>query len=393
MADLQHLLSANLWSDEATLQQIVADFDPELPLSRARTLPKEWYLHPAMAELESAAVFRRTWQAVGRRELVASPGHYLTFDVAGEPIVVVRAEDGVLRAFSNVCRHKAARVCTAEHGQASKLRCHYHGWTYDLQGRLRGLPEFAGVEEFDREANGLPELAVAEWGPYVWVHLEPPAQDLESFLSPLPEWIRQRNDPFRQQLWHERRIYDVACNWKVYVDNYLDGGYHVNTVHPGLAGVLDYREYTTTCVGYTVLQASPLKPAEGSTGRTRAGDLAAYWWVYPNVMFNIYPGLMDCNIVVPLGVNRCRVIFDLYFAPGTPADFIQESIAVTDQVQREDMEVCEEVQRNLGSRSYRTGRFSVQRENGGYYFHQLVGRAVQQLLGVSPRRNHIGSQP
>jgi choline monooxygenase len=182
----------------------------------------------------------------------------------------------------------------------------------------------------------------------------------------------------------------VACNWKVYVDNYLDGGYHVNTVHPGLSEALQYKDYRTLCDGQTVLQVSPLQPAEGAVGRTRSGDLAAYWWVYPNVMFNIYPGVMDCNIVVPLGVERCRVLFDLYFAEGTPPDFIAESLAVTEQVQREDMEVCEEVQRNLHSRSYRFGRFSVERENGGYYFHQLVGRAVQAAAGVTPRRDPAG---
>ncbi|MBA2226214.1 aromatic ring-hydroxylating oxygenase subunit alpha [Thermogemmata fonticola] len=366
------------------VREVLADFDPGRPLSRARTLPKEWYTWEGVAELEREAVFGQTWQAVGRRELVAEAGSYVTFAVAGEPVVVVRGEDGVLRGFINVCRHKAARVCTAEQGRASKLRCRYHGWTYDLRGRLRGVPEFAGVEEFDREANGLPEVATAEWGPYVWVHLGQPATDLESYLHPLPQWAADRQ-AFQGLVWHERRVYDLACNWKVYVDNYLDGGYHVNTVHPGLSEALQYRDYRTICEGATVLQVSPLQAASGAVGRTRSGDLAAYWWVYPNVMFNIYPGVMDCNIVVPLGVERCRVLFDLYFAEGTPPDFIAESLAVTEQVQREDMEVCEEVQRNLHSRSYRYGRFSVERENGGYYFHQLLGRALQEAAGVQPR--------
>jgi choline monooxygenase len=163
----------------------------------------------------------------------------------------------------------------------------------------------------------------------------------------------------------------------VYVDNYLDGGYHVNTVHPGLAGVLDYRGYQTVCDGRTVLQSSPMKPAEGDAGRTRTGDLAAYWWVYPNVMLNLYAGVMDTNLVLPLGVDRCRVVFDFYFAAGTDEGFMRESVAVAGQVQAEDMGICEEVQRGLTSRSYTTGRFSVKRENGGYYFHQLLGRALQ----------------
>ena len=121
--------------------------------------------------LERDAVFARTWQVVGRREQVAKPGAFLTADIAGEPVLVVRGEDGVLRAFFNVCRHRAAPVCTEECGTATKLRCRYHGWTYDLAGKLRGTPEFDGVQDFRKEDNGLPPVAVAEWGPFVWVHL------------------------------------------------------------------------------------------------------------------------------------------------------------------------------------------------------------------------------
>jgi len=148
-------------------------------------------------------------------------------------------------------------------------------------------------------------------------------------------------------------------------------------VHPGLAGVLVYREYRTVCDGKTVIQSSPMKPAAGDAGRTRTGDLAAYWWVYPNFMLNFYAGVMDTNLVLPLGVDRCRIVFDFYFAAGTGEQFVRDSVAVADQVQAEDMGISEEVQRGLNSRSYTTGRFSVKRENGGHYFHQLLGRALQ----------------
>jgi choline monooxygenase len=162
----------------------------------------------------------------------------------------------------------------------------------------------------------------------------------------------------------------------VYVDNYLDGGYHVNTVHSALAGTLDYTRYRTTCDGNAVLQSSPTKPAEGDAGRTRTGE-AAYWWLYPNFMLNSYAGVMDTNLVLPLGVDRCRVVFDFYFDVALADDFKRQSVEVAEQVQREDIGVCEEVQRNLHSRSYTTGRFSVKRENGGHHFHQKLGRALQ----------------
>jgi choline monooxygenase len=367
---------------DGNLQSLLAAFEPDLPLERARTIPNTWYTSPEVAALEREIVFARTWQVVGRREQVATPGAYLTAEVGGEPVAVVRGDDGTLRAFVNVCRHKAARVLTEPCGHATKLRCRYHGWTYDLSGKLRGTPEFDGVEDFRKEDNGLPPVAVAEWGPFVWVHLTEQREPVERFVGPLAAWIESRGG-FGDLTCRGRKVYDLACNWKVYVDNYLDGGYHVNTVHPGLAGVLDYREYRTTCDGNTVLQASPMKPAAGDTGRTRTGDVAAYWWVYPNFMLNLYAGVMDTNLVLPLGVDRCRVVFDFYFAAGTEESFVQESLAVADRVQDEDTGVCEEVQRNLGTRSYKTGRFSVKRENGGYYFHQLLGRALQRSTDTS----------
>ena len=361
------------------LQSLVREFDATLPLERARTIPNTWYTSPELADLERAAVFGESWQIVGRSEQLVTPGAFITTRIAGEPVAVVRGEDGVLRGFINICRHKAATVLAEPCGIATKLRCRYHGWTYDLSGKLRGTPEFDGVEEFRREDNGLRPVAVAEWGSLVWAQLSEPRVPVEEYLRPFGSWVQSRGG-LGNLTWKARKEYDLACNWKVYVDNYLDGGYHVNTVHPGLAGVLDYREYRTVCEGNTVVQSSPMKPAEGETGRTRTGTEAAYWWVYPNFMLNLYSGVMDTNLVVPLGVDRCRVIFDFYFAAGTDESFIQDSLNVADQVQDEDMGVCEDVQRNLNTRSYSTGRFSVKRENGGYYFHQLLARALQSQV-------------
>lgn len=353
----------------------MTDFDPNLPLERARTIPAAWYWNPLQAARERAAVFGGTWQVIGRSDQVARPGDFFTANLAGEPLLVLRGEDNVLRGFFNVCRHRAAPLMSEPCGQAAKLRCRYHGWTYDLAGQLRGTPEFEGVEEFDKEANGLVPVRVAEHGPLVAVNLAAEGPSFAEYLSPLPEWAAA-GEWFSGLRFFARREYELACNWKVYVDNYLDGGYHVNTVHPALAGVLDYREYTTTTHGYTALQASPLKPAEGDAGRTRTGDLAAYWWVYPNFMLNLYRGVMDTNLVLPLGPERCRVIFDFFFAEGTDPIFMQESVTVADRVQAEDVGICEEVQRGLHSMSYTTGRFSKKRENAGYFFHRLLARSL-----------------
>jgi choline monooxygenase len=356
-------------------------FDPDLPLERARTLPSSWYFDPEIDRAERRCVFGGTWQVAGRADQVAEPGSFCTSDVAGEPVLVVRDDAGVLRAFANVCRHRAARVVCAEEGRATRLRCRYHGWTYDLAGRLRGTPEFDGVADFRREDNGLVPLAVAAWGPLVWVHPGPDPVPLAEHLAPLPG--RAGGLGLDRLHFVARREYRLACNWKVFVDNYLDGGYHVNTVHPGLAGVLDYSQYRTEVAGNTSVQVSPLKPS-GSVGEVRTGDTAYYWWVFPNLMLNLYEGVMDTNLVLPLGPEACRVVFDFYFARagGAAAEgWMAKSMEVAHQVQLEDVAICEEVQRGLASRTFDTGRFSVRREAAGYHFHRLL--ALRLRAGVT----------
>ena len=358
------------------LQQMLDAFAGDLPLARARTIPSAWYHDPEVYALECRRVFGGSWQMVARTEQLTQPGSFVTADIAGEPIVVVRDDQGTLRAFHNVCRHRAAQVVNVPEGTLTKLRCRYHGWTYDLQGRLRGTPEFDGVEEFCKEQEGLVPLAVAAWGPLVFVHEGTPRLTLAEFLAPLPErTVGLQIDKLR---YVDRRDYDVACNWKVFVDNYQDGGYHVNTVHPGLAGALDYAHYRTENLAHGSVQISPLKQADDAAlGKVRAGSHAHYWWLFPNLMINLYQGVMDTNLVLPLGPDRCRVRFDFYFADTdgpSSRQFIADSIAVAHQVQLEDMSVCAEVQRGLASHSYDTGRFSVKREAGGYHFHQLLAQ-------------------
>jgi choline monooxygenase len=375
----------------AALHEKLASFDDQLPLEKARTIPSFWYFDQDIYAAECRKIFGDTWQAVGRVEQVAQPGSFLTADIAGEPVLVVRDDKGTLRAFHNVCRHKAAKVINQPQGKVTKLRCRYHGWTYDLTGRLRGTPEFDGVADFARDQEGLMPMAVDTWGPLVFVHQHTPQQKLADFLAPLP----QRTTGIGLEKLHfvGQREYEIACNWKVFVDNYQDGGYHVNTVHPGLAGALDYAQYRTENHPWSSVQISPIKPSDDATvNKVRTGDFAYYWWIFPNLMINLYQGVMDTNLVVPLSPGRCKVYFDFYFANIEGADaqkFTADSIAVAHQVQLEDLEVCEEVQRGLHSRSYSTGRFSVKRESGGYHFHQLLARKLREESSACAGCPHV----
>ena len=359
--------------------ELLALYDQDAPLEEAFTIPAAWYVDRRMQRLEHEHVFGNNWIAVGRADQAAMPGQFFTFDLDGEPLVVVRGHDHRLRAFYNVCRHHAAAVATVPCGMAQQLRCPYHGWTYGLDGALKGAPEFAGVCNFDRDANGLVPVRIGAWEHFLFVNLDPRAPSLESFLGDLP----QRMAPLAldKLTFFARKTYTLACNWKVYVDNYLDGGYHVPHLHKSLNSVLNYTEYTIENAAHYSLQSSPLVPsADVSVARTRVGDRAYYYWLYPNFMINVYEGVMDTNLVLPLSQDTCQVVFDFFFAdtsPGRQADNA-ESVAVSDRVQAEDVDICESVQRGLHSRAYQAGRLSVRREAGEYLFHRLLAADLKR---------------
>ncbi|TMQ22529.1 MAG: aromatic ring-hydroxylating dioxygenase subunit alpha [Deltaproteobacteria bacterium] len=361
-----------------SLESLLGSYDDTAPVERAWTIPAAWYTDPRIAALERRTVWSRTWQLVGRAAQLASPGEFVTAEVAGEPIVVVRGADGVLRGFINVCRHHAAAVLTAPCGVVDRLRCPYHGWTYDLAGQLRGVPEFDGVSGFDRAASGLVPVAVATWEGLVFVHLDPDPPPLETYLGALVGQVAPLG--LGRMVFCERREYTLACNWKVFVDNYLDGGYHVPHLHPSLNSVLTYTDYTIETFARFCLQSSPIEGGgDAQTAAVRKGR-ALYYWIYPNLMLNWYEGHLDTNLVLPLDIDRTRVVFEFFFSDGSAAarDEYARSIAVAERIQHEDVAICESVQRGLGSRAYRAGRLSVRREAGEHLFHTLLARDLRR---------------
>jgi choline monooxygenase len=359
-----------------SLEQIIGRYRGDTQLAQASTIPAAWYIDARVWELEQHTVFRRVWQVAGRLDDVRTPGDYITCELpGGEPIVVVRGPDHALRAFYNVCRHHAAAVVTSEHGSAQQFRCPYHGWTYALDGGLKGTPDFAGVCDFDRAAHGLVPVDCDVAEKWVWVRLEPDGRGLREFLgTDLSTQLAAR--AFDSLHWMARRHYTLECNWKVFVDNYLDGGYHVPHVHRGLDSVLSSREYTIETGERFCLQWSPIvsEGADARTGAVRQGDRAYYYWVYPNFMINCYDRAMDTNLVIPRGVDKTDVIFDFYFADVSETARSENlaSIAVSDEIQDEDVAICVSVQRGLRSCAYDTGRLSVRREAGEHLFHRLL---------------------
>ena len=355
------------------MSEDVYSFDERLAF--AATPPAAWYTDPRVLAAEQTQVFARTWQLVGRSEQVERPGQYFTATVADEPVIVVRGADERLRACSNVCRHRAGPVA-AGCGERKSFQCGYHGWTYALDGRLTGTPEFDGVADFDKAAHTLPQFRVETWGPLVFVNLDLHCAPLRETLGDIPARVGARDDWAMMKL-AARKDWYVDCNWKTYVDNYLEG-YHIPIVHTALNRELDYARYRTETKRFYSIQHAPLRRATATRLQTGAGetdDAAQYFWVFPNLMLNVYADNYSTNLILPLEPERTLTVFEWYFRDTDSAEIqerVRRTVEFSDEIQREDIRICETVQRGLRSRTYTRGRYSVKRENGVHHFHGLL---------------------
>jgi choline monooxygenase len=354
-----------------------AAFEFEADITRASTIPSRCYTDPAFLSLEEEQVFGRTWQLVGRTAQVASTGEFFTAEIGPESIVILRDGD-VLRGFHNICLHRAGPVAHGC-GKRQTLQCRYHGWTYSLDGKLLRAPEMEESSGFRASDFRLMPVQVATFGPLVFANLDLAAPPLAHFLGDIPERAAQ----FRveEMRWVMRKSWTIACNWKVYVDNYLEG-YHIPVVHPSLNKEIDYGAYRVEPHRYWSLQHAPLRAvsAAGAADRkyvpVEEGEQAQYYWLFPNVMLNVYKGQMQTNVVLPRGHDSCEVLFEWYSAapPADPAADPEwtKLAAFSDEIQDEDIEICVQVQKNLRSRAYDRGRYSAAREVGVHHFHSLL---------------------
>ena len=352
------------------LNQINADRD----IARAFTLPAPLYSSEETYAEEKTKIFSSTWQVVGHVRQALNPGDYFTFDLIGEPLLIVRADDGVLRGFYNVCRHRAGNPATGC-GNRKVFRCGYHGWTYGLDGSLLATPEFQGVEDFAPKDFGLASVRLEEWSNSIFVNLDREARPLRESLGELP--AQAEKFAFRSMKFSERRTYDMHCNWKTYIDNYLEG-YHVPSVHPSLNREIDYNAYTVEPYAKYIRQWTPIRGAQQGDAPPRrypqsGNDLTAdYFWIFPNWMLNCYPDNVSLNIILPLGPERTLAIFEWYLPEeNLESEAAQKARGFSDEIQVEDVAICEIVQKNLHSRSYNRGRYSVKQEKGVFAFHQM----------------------
>ena len=338
----------------------------EVPLDRARALDVAFYREPRWAAAD-AAILRGGWQLAGHTGDLTAGGDHIVAEVAGASVLVVRQPDGSLRGFHNVCRHRAGPLALCNGRGATRLRCRYHGWTYGLDGQLRAAPEMSEAAGFDIAGIALAPVQVREFQGLVFACLSDAAPPFEALTAGIAERIAPIN--MGEMRFDRRVVYEVAADWKVYIDNYLEG-YHVPHVHPALLPMLDYGEYHTELGEWWSLQHSPVQPGNAAYGD---GPMF-YYFIWPCTMLNILPGRLQTNRVIADGPGRCRVEFDYYYSPGN-AHRAAADQALTDNVQAEDAAICAAVQRNLLSGGYSAGRLSPRREAGVWHFHNRLRRA------------------
>ncbi len=337
-------------------------------MSLIHSLPGRSYVDPSIYEAERQSIFRRTWQLIGPADELAEPGLYRAADIAGWKVFVLRGRDGLLRGFHNLCRHRGAKLLKEGQGRCDLLRCPYHLWLYDHEGRLRKAPWFGEDPKFRVEDYPLIRVSVAEWRGLLFVAIDPETS-LEDQLGALPAAVAdQPLEDFR--LAGEER-FEIGCNWKTYTDNFVEG-YHIPGIHPGFRKKIDFEAFETWARDGLVHMSAPLK------GNYFYGG--AWLWAWPNWTLSVYPDGMNTSRINPLGPDRTELIYRFYFADLSEAGASQraETIASNCQIVLEDFSICEGTQANYASGAFARGPLSPRHEAGVAYFQERVRQTLAQ---------------
>ncbi len=351
-------------------------FNIHSDIRQATTLPANFYRNRVSFQQVTDQIFSRCWLFAGDQRELKETGQVKPFTllpgVLNEPLVLSCDRTGQLHCLSNVCTHRG-KIVVEKAGKQRLLSCRYHGRCFGLDGKFRSMPEFEQVANFPTEADHLHSLPLAQWMNLLYVSLNP-RYSFETMTQPIRDrlyWLSF------DQLRHEPRAdkdYLVKANWALYIDNYLEG-FHIPYVHPALNQALEFKDYDYEIFPYCNLQLGIAKPDElhfdipDEAPDAGKRILAYYWWLFPNIMYNIYPWGISFNSIEPLDHENTMVRFRTYYFPGF--DYNKED-ATLHQTEMEDESVVESVQLGVQSRFYQQGRFSPTMERGVHHFHRLI---------------------
>ena len=359
------------------------DDDPE----RSWTLPSRLYHDPRVFERETGGIFHRSWIQVAHAEELERPGDYITYTIGGQDVLVVRGTDGTLRAFYNVCQHRGHDLLKGS-GNVKRIVCPYHAWTYRLDGRLQGAPYAEHSTHFDLSRICLSAVRVEEFCRFVFVNLDRDARPVSESYPGLADEVRRYTANIKRLTHAHRCAFDIAANWKVVVENYLEC-YHCYKVHPSLSHDFDMEDYGyvlngnyTSVYGY---QREGTRPSSFDfSGASQS--VQCNWWIWPYLMWEQFPGRGSIMVYnhVPLGPERTLQVVDFYFEDKRGTDYERGQIAYVEKTLRlEDKAICEGVQRGLRSHGYSQGKFIVDpnrragwSEHAVHHFQRLYKRAM-----------------
>lgn len=342
----------------------------EKEISKAETLPAEFYTDERFFAESKEKIFARTWQFVDLKQRVEGLKPFVLLkDFLSEPLLLVKQAEKI-SCLSNVCTHRG-KILVEKPCSSDVIRCRYHGRRFSLDGKMLSMPEFEGVQNFPSPNDDLTKIPLRLWQDLIFVSLEP-AFDFDDFISDVQRFVASLNFDFKSVSQQE---YVVQAHWALYCENYLEG-FHIPFVHKGLNQVLDFNSYTTKLFRFSSLQIGFTEHVESAFDveipeiAEQRKIAALYFFVFPNLMLNFYPWGLSLNLVEPVKPDETRVLYLTLVSDeskrrlGAGADL--------ETVEREDQEVVESVQRGIRSRFFKRGRYSVSREQAVHHFHRLI---------------------
>lgn len=358
-------------------------FEIDSNIAKAKTISTDFYLNPIHFEAAKEKIFARSWQYIGDTDQVKEVGWTtpvnLLEDYLNEPLVVTRDKQNKIHCLSNVCTHRG-NIIVERPCKIHDLRCKYHGRRFNLDGSFASMPEFKEVESFPSPADDLTKLPIHQLGKWLFTSLSS-NQNADDFFGDMQKrigWLPFDQFQFRSDL---SKDYIVEANWALYCENYLEG-FHIPFVHAGLNAIIDYGNYTTELFKYSNLQLGLAKEDDTiifdlPTSSVDYGKRVAgyYFWVFPNLMFNFYPWGLSINIIRPLELSKTKVSFLSYV--WDESKLRQGAGANLHQVEMEDEDVVQQVQKGIRSRFYTHGRYSVKREQGTHHFHRIIAEFMK----------------
>ena len=363
----------------SSLDNITMGWTPDA--SSSMSLHADAYTHPHWFDADQRSIIGASWQWICHGEKLRAPGSYVAEEVAGMPIVATRGRDGVLRAFYNVCKHRAHHLVEGE-GTIANLVCPYHAWTYDLSGKLKAARHTNHLDDFDPDTICLDQVQIEEFGGFVYVNLDPTAAPLIEQSGDLGAEIAHWAPDVDELTFAHRLSYTINSNWKNVVDNFLEC-YHCHVAHKDFVSLVDMDTYKVTTHGIYSSHMAEAGKSDNSAYDVSEATVTdhAVWWLWPNTCIMRYPGRGNMIVlkIIPAGPNLTYETYDFFLESAEPNEAELESIRYLDEVlQVEDINLVESVQRGMDTPAFTQGRIvndpseSGLSEHGLHHFHGLV---------------------